>query len=276
MMDIIKISVSDIALYVKYIPRSIQQEYIFNEQILLMGVLQMDIPSGVVVLERSGNAVSMVYMNLADTVKDTEYEDAVFLEVLTYVREEGYQKFAVEYQRSLRPRLHEICEALAFDFEDLQSGYFRFRLKDLKNDILKKGSYGNVKALKDVKQHTIDAIAAKARDTYELYVDTPIYTADYDADCSCLYMDKNIPKGILLVKQSDSEIGVSMLYSDGTAMMAPLEMLQYMTDRIYQKYPEEMYCSVTALDDRMVAFVKKLTGLEAEYRTRAVLRLKNA
>ena len=57
MMDIIKISVSDIALYVKYIPRSIQQEYIFNEQILLMGVLQMDIPSGVVVL----NAPEMQY-----------------------------------------------------------------------------------------------------------------------------------------------------------------------------------------------------------------------
>lgn len=119
MIDLIKISADEMVSYVKYIPRSIQQEYIFNEQILLMGVLQMDIPSGVVVLEHSGNAVSMVYMNLADTVKDTEYEDAVFLEVLTYVREEGYQKFAVEYQRSLRPRLHEICEALAFDFEDL-------------------------------------------------------------------------------------------------------------------------------------------------------------
>ena len=275
-MDIIKISVSDIALYVKYIPRSIQQEYIFNDQILLMGVLQMDIPSGVVVLERSGNAVSMIYMNLADALKDTEYEAAVFLEVLAYAQEEGYQSFAVEYQKSLRPRLHEVCGALEFDFEDLRSGYFRFQLKDLRDDILKKGNCGKVKALKEVKQYTIDVMAAKAQDTYELYVDTPIYAADYDADCSCLYMDKNIPKGILLVKQWGPEIGVSMLYSDGTAMMVPLEMLQYMTYRLYQKYPEEMYCSVTALDDRMVTFVKKLTGLEAEYRTRAVLRLENA
>lgn len=276
MIDLIKISADEMVSYVEYIPRSIQQEYIFNKQIFLLGVLQMDIPSGIVVLERSGNTLSVVYMNLADALRDTGYEEMVFLEVLEYARKEEYQNFAVEYQKSLQPRIHEVCEVLDFDFEKLESGYFRFRLKDLKNDILKKGSYGNVKALKDVKQHTIDAIVAKARDTYELYVDTPIYAADYDADCSCLYMDKNIPKGILLVKQSDSEIGVSMLYSDGTAMMAPLEMLQYMTDRIYQKYPEEMYCSVTALDDRMAAFVKKLTGLEAEYRTRAVLQLKNA
>ena len=262
MIDLIKISVNEIALYMEYLPRSILQEYILNEHIVLLGVVELDIPSGIVVLEHSGSQVSMVYMNLADALKDTE--------------QEKYQSLAVEYQKSLKPELHKVCEALQFELEELESGYFRFRLKDLKNDILKKGNHDNVKALKEVKQHTIDAIAAKARDTYELYVDTPIYAADYDADCSCLYMDKNIPKGILLVKQSDSEIGVSMLYSDGTAMMAPLEMLQYMTDRIYQKYPEETYCTVTALDDRMVAFVKKLTGLEAEHRTRAVLQLENA
>lgn len=274
MIDLIKISVNEIASYVKYIPYSIQQEYIFNEKLLLLGVQRMDIPSGVVVLERSGNSVSMLHMQVSEEIKDTEYEQEVFITVLTYAEQEGYQSFAVEYQRSLKPQLHKVCEVLHFDFEDLESGYFRFRLKDLKSDILKKGKHANVKALNEVRQHTIDVITAKARDAYELYVDAPIYAADYDADCSCLYMDKNVPKGILLAKERDGGLAVSMLYSDGTAMMAPLEMLQYMTDRIYQKYPEEMVCSVTALDDRMVAFVKKLTGLEAEYRTRAVLQLK--
>lgn len=276
MIDLIKISVNEIALYMEYLPHSILQEYILNEHIVLLGVVELDIPSGIVVLEHSGSQVSMVYMNLADALKDTEYETAVFLAVLAYAQQEKYQSLAVEYQKSLKPELHKVCEALQFELEELESGYFRFRLKDLKNDILKKGNHDNVKALKEVKQYTIDVVAAKARDSYELYVDTPIYAVEYDADCSCLYMDKNVPKGILLVKQHDSELGVSMLYSDGTAMMAPLEMLQYMTDRIYQKYPEETYCTVTALDDRMVAFVKKLTGLEAEHRTRAVLQLENA
>lgn len=275
MIDLMKISVNGIASYVEYIPHSIQQEYIFNEKLLLLGVLQMDTPSGVVVLERSGKLISLIYMNLADGIKDTEYEEAVFLAVLEYARQEKYEQFAVEYQKSLKPQLHFICKALPFDLEDLESGYFRFRLKDLKSDILKKGKHANVKALNEVRQHTIDVITAKAKDAYELYVDAPIYAADYDADCSCLYLDKNVPKGILLAKERDGGLAVSMLYSDGTAMMAPLEMLQYMTDRIYQKYPEEMVCSVTALDDRMVAFVKKLTGLEAEYRTRAVMQLKN-
>lgn len=275
MIDLIKISVNEIASYVKYIPYSIQQEYIFNEKLLLLGVQQMDIPSGVVVLERSGNAVSMLYMQVSEEIKDTEYEQEVFITALTYAEQEGYQSFAVEYQKSLKPQLHHVCEVLGFDLEDLESGYFRFRLKDLKSDILKKGKHANVKALNEVRQHTIDVITAKAKDAYELYVDAPIYAADYDADCSCLYLDKNVPKGILLAKERDGGLAVSMLYSDGTAMMAPLEMLQYMTDRIYQKYPEEMVCSVTALDDRMVAFVKKLTGLEAEYRTRAVMQLKN-
>lgn len=275
MIDLIKISVNEMDFYMRYIPNSIRQEYIFNEKLLLLGVLQMDTPSGVVVLERSGKLLSMLHMEVADYIKDTEYEQAVFLAVLAYAKQEKYEQFAVEYQKSLKPQLHHVCEALKFDLEDLENGYFRFRLKDLKSDILKQGKHGNVKALKEVKQHTIDVVAAKARDAYELYVDAPIYPADYDADCSCLYMDKNVPKGILLAKERDAGLAVSMLYSDGTAMMAPLEMLQYLTDRVYRKYPEEMYCFVTALDDKMVGFVKKLTGLEVEHRTRAVMQLKD-
>lgn len=97
MIDLIKISADEMVSYVEYIPRSIQQEYIFNKQIFLLGVLQMDIPSGIVVLERSGNTLSVVYMNLADALRDTGYEEMVFLEVLEYARKEEYQKFAVEY-----------------------------------------------------------------------------------------------------------------------------------------------------------------------------------
>ena len=274
MIDIIEISVSEIAIYAGYIPVSIQQEYIFNQNLVLVGVLQADIPSGVVVLERFGNEMSLVYQNLDDALKDTEYEEEVFLSVLAYVKQEKYRTFAMEYQKTLNRRLHNNCEVLGFSFTDLESGYFRFRLKDLDSDILKNGKGTNAVALKNVEQHKIDVIESRARESYELYVDTPISKDDYDADCSCLYLDKNVPKGMLLAKQvSDSEIVISMMYSDGTAMMAPLEMLQYLTDKACRKYSDETYCSVTAVDAKMVAFIRKVTGQEVEYRTRAVLDL---
>ena len=274
MIDIIEISVNEIAIYAGYIPITIQQEYIFNKNLVLVGVLQADIPSGVVVLERFGNEMSLVYQNLDDALKDTEYEEEVFLSVLAYVKQERYQTFAMEYQKTLNRRLHDNCEVLGFGFTDLESGYFRFRIKDIDSDILKNGKGTNAVALKNVEQHKIDVIESRARESYELYVDTPISKDDYDADCSCLYLDKNVPKGMLLAKQvSDSEIVISMMYSDGTAMMAPLEMLQYLTNQVCQKYSDETYCSITAVDAKMVAFIRKVTGQEVEYRTRAVLDL---
>lgn len=274
MIDIIELSVKSLPAFSKYIPNTLREEYVFNRNLFIMGIYSMDEPSGVVVLERKGSDATMLFYTVDEALEDEYYATGMMISLLYELKNKHYKTFSTTYQKSIFPALHSTLADFNCTFEDMENGYYRFVVKDMTSDLLRKGKTDRVISLANADQHKIDVLANSALEAYELYVDAPINKEDYEADCSCLYVDKNIPKGMLLIRQiSEQELNVSMMYSDGTAMMAPIEMLQYLTAMVTEKYGEDTTVSITALDEKMVAFIKKVTGLEPELQTRATIKL---
>jgi hypothetical protein len=270
MIEVLEIPVEDIDLYQQYIPLPLQMEYISNEQLFFEAIVQADIPCGAAVFQRLGEDVLMRYFCIDDVLRDTVYEDMALEALIFEMNDMGFQTFLVEYQRMLRPQLHRMLEEEGFTFTDTEGGYVKFRLKDIRQDTPLNGAYTNVISLREASGSQLKTVIHKAEMSYELYVDSPVRKEDYDMECSCLYVLQNEAKGILLLKKvSDAEVVVSMMYTDGTELMAPLAMLRFMTEQIRKKYSEDIICSITALDEKMEAFVKKVTGIPMEHRTLA-------
>ena len=84
----------------------------------------------------------------------------------------------------------------------------------------------------------------------------PLDINDYVGDCSVVYLEENVPKGLMILEKVNDRLRIP-----------------YMLAHAIEKYDENMECSAVVIDFVLIQIIERLTGISCKYQQIAVKEL---
>lgn len=266
-----RLSEENIEEYIELLPYEYLGIYEYAENTFMYGMSDEGIPCGIALLENENDDVIIHYLNTYGKNKHDMYSFVNFIAYELY--QQGVERLIWKYLEDDDFDYKLMLANLGFVSTSDDIAVFEFSIKDLlSNDFLNTMSRDTV-SLKDIGGFELKKFCAEITNEFKNIVEMPIKKELYVADCSAVYMEKNVPKGILLLQMEEDILHIPYIYSGSSNPKAIIEMMRFMFSQAKKKYSEYTICKIYVVDPLLVRIVEKVTGITGKYQQIAVRNL---
>lgn len=241
-------------------------EYAYSENMFAYGMIKDDVPCAVALLETEYNDVFINYFYVrSDDSSDTYY----------FINSIAYEMSGLGMERLVYNYLEDEFEQrrmanLGFLSIPGDGAVFEFSIKDLLLIKLLNTPSNNTIALKNIGGIELKALCSEISEKCMDIVEMPIRKEDYIADCSVVYMENNVPNGIMLLEKVNDTLLIPYIYSTSSNPMAIVDMMRFMFTNAKAKFDENTICRAYVIDLLLVKIIEKITGIKGKYQQTAV------
>lgn len=268
---VLRLTDETIEEFVKFIPPNYLEEYIYNDSMFFYGMKEDGICCGIAILE-------------------TEFENVIIRELNTYGKDRLYiYRFvnAIAYdmsQQGMDRLVWKYIENDEFDYMSLlsnigfvsypgDSAMFTFSIKQLSDSEILNKPFSNVILLSEVGAVELKKLCTEIASNNKDLVEMPISMEKYIGDCSVIYNEEDIPKGMMLLEMRDNRLYIPYIYCNSTKPTAIIDMMRCMLTNARKKYGDDMVCTAGVIDPVLIQIIEKITGIRCKYQQIAVKEL---
>lgn len=272
--------------YMKYfssfIPTMIKEEYQTNPALRFYGITTQEQDTqegshestdesglvitavGVVVIEEEGRQAELRYIYLEEGYRGRGIADRYMDKLIYMLWEKGIQRFVAHYSPEEVPQLRKLLKKQGFKMETESIGTFRFMLGDLEKEEVLKGTASHVISLSDCRPDLLRGFCQEIADRGEDFIELPIQLDQYISECSAVYQEEGVPKGLLLLEMAgEKHVRIPYLVSYTREPLALLEMIRFLYDRGMKQLTEDTLCEFHTLDPALTVAVEKFLRISA-------------
>lgn len=270
MTYVFKINDTELIEYIEMIPEAYLQHYRIGEPIVFYGLGYEDKVCGVVVLELSGNDVYVQYMNVLNEY--TIYlQDFIFS--LKYELCASYDRMVWEFIED--SSMGKLLCGCGFEVSNDDIAMFDFNIGILSDAKILNEASCDVISMADTDNIILKKFFEIISEAGKNFVDTPELGKEYLDECSAVYIEDNIPKGILLIKSNEEELVIPYMFSSSKNPMAIVEMMRFTLHKIRVRFDEKTICKTYIIEPTLVSIVERLTGIKGKFMCSGVYGLDN-
>ncbi len=261
---VIKLNDENIENYIKFIPREFFIDYINNDNMFIYGIKDEGVECGIAILEKNIMDILIHYVYLDENKSMLLY---TFINTIAfYMYREGYEcmvwKFLDDDEGSYKRKIAN----MGFAVRQNEIAAFSFSIKQLSQVAILNAPYHNVISLKDTDGLTLKKLCLEIADKGKDIIEMPINKDNFIAECSVVYMEKNVPKGIMMLqKDDDNTLRIPFIYSSSKQTTAIIDMMRFMFATASKKIDENMICNAYVVEPVLVRIIEKLTGIKGRY-----------
>lgn len=274
MEQLIPVTADTISSFSPFIPDLIKEEYLSGVNFLLYGITWANTACGIAVLEPDGDSVILHYLFLEEGFRGCGAGTRIFSSLLLEMYEAGYTDVTITYCPADSPAMKRILQGYPSPVTPLEKGSFSFQLKDIHDVSVLKGSYPHVVPLSQISDKNLKLLGNQLADTGNDLVPLPLRQADYLADCSAVYLEKDTPAGILLLCRDETGgLRIPLLFSSSSDSTATLEMMRFVYARGIAEFPEDTWIQIHVINDILLKLLEKITSQTADRMQKVVISL---
>ncbi len=266
---VFKISENDLAEYKDFIPEAYLKHYQLGESILFYGLGYEDSVCGAAVLELRGNEILVLYMNVMNEY--VEYLQDFILSLkydLCTIADRMVWKFIEESS------LWELLTQCGFVVSKDDIAMFDFSISALSDIKILNEAAKNVIPLSGIDNVTLKKFFDDIAEAGEDIVEAPRIGQEYLDECSAIYIEKDVPEGIMLVKDNKSDgLVIPYMFSASNNPMAIVEMMRFALQQARTRFDDSTICKAYIIEPVLVSIVERLTGIKGKYQCRGTYQL---
>lgn len=250
--------------YIKFIPRHFFIDYINNDNIFMYGIKEEGTECGIAVLEKSISDILIHYVYLEE---DKSMLLFTFINTIAFhMYRDGYERMVWKFLDDEEGNYRRKLDNMGFVVRQNEIAAFRFSIKQLSQVSILNAPYHNVISLKDADGLSLKKLCYEISENGKDIIDMPINKDDFITECSVVYMEKNIPKGMMLLQMDkDNTLRIPFIYSSSKQTTAIIDMMRFMFSEASKQFDENMICNAYVVEPVLVKIIEKITGIEGKY-----------
>lgn len=254
------------------LPLEVMTDYVMDEGMFAYGMYAGTELVGTVLLREEINEIVMFYLYMS---KEWETLAMYLIDNVAYdMYKKGVKSLVYRFTDNQESIASDVLENMGFTIRRNDMAMFKFSIKQLLNAPVLNGVAHNVITLQDVDNIRLRYLCSDIADAGEDIINMPLNVSDYVADCSAVYMEGDVAKGILLLIQDEGAgLRIPFIYSSSTNPMAIVEMMKFMLSKAKRRFDENEECRTYVVEPVLVKIIEKITGLSAIYQQSAILDL---
>ena len=261
---IIKLDEENIRDYIKYIPKQFVEDYMRNDRMVIYGIKDDMCELGIAILETDITEVLVRYVYIEE--RKSRLLHTFVNTISCHMYEQGFEKmrwkFIDDEEQSFRRKLVN----MGFVIHESDIAVFNFSIRELSEAQILKSPSRSVISLGDIDGLSLKKLCAEISENGKDIISMPIRKTDFIENCSVVYMEKNVPKGIMLLQKSeDNSLRIPFIYSSSKNTMAIIEMMRFMFAQAVKIFHEDTVCNAYIVEPVLVKIVERITGIKGKY-----------
>ena len=275
MRYVFKLKDEEVTEYKEFIPEAYLNHYELGEPIVFYGLVYEDLICGIVVLELGGNEINVLYVNIMKEYI-TYFEE--YISLLKYELCIIADRIIWEFIED--EVLAEILRKSGFVISKGEKAVFKFSISSFANATTLNTNYNsnsnNVISLGEIDNITIKKFFETIADAGKDLVETPRHGGEYIEECSVIYIENDVPTGILLIKGNQEEgLAIPYMYSASKNPMAIVEMMRFTLQQARKRYDKNIPCKTYIIEPKLVSIVERLVDVKGQFQYTGLCELNN-
>ncbi|MBQ9437484.1 MAG: GNAT family N-acetyltransferase [Lachnospiraceae bacterium] len=252
--------------YAGFLPASIMQDDNDFGGMDYYGYEENGEKAGIMVTIPDYSTILLRYIWIAEEYRDCGRGKRALMELLNLLAE-NTSALTVDIVPALQPKSYLMFKACGFKERANGGGCFRFNLSQLNvEEKYIRFKTSQAKPLSDASRRRIAKLWEEIENAGQDFVPSPIDNPIYDPALSCIYVEGEEYKAILLVQaENKSSIHVSYLFSRAVDHTALLQLFAYFYRGLKESTLTKALISFDTLDEKLTAILKKIMGISCEH-----------
>ena len=271
MYKISRLTDETLEAFVELVPYEYLVEYEESDSMFFYGMWEDGETCGIALLDTEIKDVIIKYLNVYN--KDSSY-------IHRFVNTIAYDMYKLDMDRLVWKYIEDdefdyalLLNNLGFVSYQGDNAVFTFTIKQLMNVEILNKPFSNTVLLSDIGTLQIKSLCAEIIGEYKDYIAMPLDINDYVGDCSVVYLEENVPKGLMILEKVNDRLRIPYIYCGSSNPMAIIDMMRTMLAHAKEKYDEDMECSAVVIDFVLIQIIERLTGISCKYQQIAVKEL---
>ncbi|MCR5402312.1 MAG: hypothetical protein K6E91_00620 [Butyrivibrio sp.] len=283
-----EISPNNLAAYDPFLPDMLKAAYVRESGYRFYGISESDEAVGTVIMKLTGDEASIRYMYIIPYLRGTGVIDEALSFLFLQLRDEGFSAVTMDYFPSEYEVLRNISYRFGFTERKLGYSYVRFEVKDIEKSRAAAFAPKDIIRLKYLPQPKRDSLF-KLIDRHITFYDHKISQMTDILPYSIAYMEKDDPKGALVVESPNVEIipttddmkrfpepgayDITLFFVGTTGKMAPLYLMSGLCKIVKNELPGNVIMTGFFPEGHVATFIEGVLGIKGKREVRATLDL---
>ncbi len=271
MESILRLKEENIEEFAMLIPYEYFKEYEESDDMFLYGMKEEKIPCAVALLETDAKDVVIRYLNIYGRNSSCMHR---FVNTIAYdMYKQGMNRLVWKYMEEEEFDYSLMLANLGFVSYPGDTAMFTFTIKQLWDAEILNKPFSNTVLLNDIGAMEIKRLCAEIITSCKDFIEMPIAVNDYIGDCSVIYAEDGIPKGMMLLEKNNNRLHIPYIYCSSAKPTAIIDMMRNMLVNAGAKYGEDMVCTAAVVEPVLIQIIEKITGISCKYQQIAIKEL---